>query len=103
MNGERPKIEIFEPFGAAFGMMKRILFRPFDYPNGLPPGSSGPNPQELPVDHTIDSFSVVKRIGIAIAILIARTAGHFQGGTLPRPKRRKAALIAQRYLLRNFR
>ena len=31
MNGERPKIEIFEPFGAAFELMKRILFQPFDF------------------------------------------------------------------------
>src|SRR5438477_8489692 len=30
MNGEQPKIEIFEPFGAAYEMMKRILFQPFD-------------------------------------------------------------------------
>jgi hypothetical protein len=30
MNGEQPKIEIFEPFGAAFEVMKRILFQPFD-------------------------------------------------------------------------
>jgi hypothetical protein len=31
MNGEQPKIEIFEPFGAAFEVMKRILFQPFDF------------------------------------------------------------------------
>lgn len=31
MNGNQPKIEIFEPFGAAFEMMKRILFQPFDF------------------------------------------------------------------------
>lgn len=31
MNGEQPKIQIFEPFGAAFEMMKRILFQPFDF------------------------------------------------------------------------
>ncbi len=30
MNGNAPKIEIFEPFGAAFELMKGILFRPFD-------------------------------------------------------------------------
>ena len=30
MNGEQSKIEIFEPFGAAFELMKRILFQPFD-------------------------------------------------------------------------
>src|SRR5215831_6308461 len=30
MNGEQPKIEIFEPFGAAFEWMKKVLFRPFD-------------------------------------------------------------------------
>jgi hypothetical protein len=31
MNGEQPKIEIFEPFGAALELMKRILFQPFDF------------------------------------------------------------------------
>jgi hypothetical protein len=31
MNGDKPKIEIFEPFGDAFEMMKRILFQPFDF------------------------------------------------------------------------
>lgn len=31
MNGDQPKIEIFEPFGAAFELMKRILFQPFDF------------------------------------------------------------------------
>jgi hypothetical protein len=31
MNGEQTKIEIFEPFGAAFEWMKRILFQPFDF------------------------------------------------------------------------
>jgi hypothetical protein len=31
MNGNQPKIEIFEPFGAAFEVMKRILFQPFDF------------------------------------------------------------------------
>ena len=30
MNGEQPKVEIFEPFGVAFEMMKKILFQPFD-------------------------------------------------------------------------
>lgn len=35
MNGEQPKIEIFEPFGAAFEMMKRILFQPFDFAKWL--------------------------------------------------------------------
>jgi hypothetical protein len=30
MNGDKPKIEIFEPFGDAFEAMKRILFQPFD-------------------------------------------------------------------------
>jgi hypothetical protein len=30
MNGNEPKIEIFEPFGAAYEVMKTILFRPFD-------------------------------------------------------------------------
>jgi len=30
MNGDPPKIEIFEPFGAAFELMRSILFRPFD-------------------------------------------------------------------------
>jgi hypothetical protein len=31
MNGEQPKIEIFEPFGVAFEWMKKILFQPFDF------------------------------------------------------------------------
>jgi hypothetical protein len=31
MNGDQPKIEIFEPFGAALEVMKRILFQPFDF------------------------------------------------------------------------
>lgn len=30
MNGEQPKVEIFEPFGDAYAMMKKILFQPFD-------------------------------------------------------------------------
>jgi hypothetical protein len=30
MNGNQPKIEIFAPFGAAYELMKAILFRPFD-------------------------------------------------------------------------
>ncbi|MEN3370857.1 MAG: hypothetical protein V7609_3000 [Verrucomicrobiota bacterium] len=30
MNGHETKIEIFEPFGAAYEVMKTILFRPFD-------------------------------------------------------------------------
>ena len=30
MNGEQPKIQIFDPFGAAYELMKRILFQPFD-------------------------------------------------------------------------
>jgi hypothetical protein len=30
MNGARPKIEIFKPFGEAFELMNKILFRPFD-------------------------------------------------------------------------
>jgi hypothetical protein len=30
MNGTEPKIEIFQPFGNAFELMKKILFRPFD-------------------------------------------------------------------------
>src|SRR5438034_6803059 len=30
MNGSEPKIEIFKPFGEAFELMKKILFRPFD-------------------------------------------------------------------------
>jgi hypothetical protein len=29
MNGTEPKIEIFAPFGAAFELMKKILFQPF--------------------------------------------------------------------------
>jgi hypothetical protein len=35
MNGEQPKIEIFAPFGAAFELMKRILFQPFDFTKWL--------------------------------------------------------------------
>lgn len=35
MDGEQPKIEIFEPFGAAFETMKRILFQPFDFTKWL--------------------------------------------------------------------
>jgi hypothetical protein len=35
MNGEQPRIEIFEPFGAAFEVMKRILFQPFDFAKWL--------------------------------------------------------------------
>src|ERR1044071_9204152 len=31
MNANQPKIEIFEPFGAAYELMKRILFQPFDF------------------------------------------------------------------------
>jgi hypothetical protein len=30
MNGTQPNIEIFEPFGKAFELMKKILFQPFD-------------------------------------------------------------------------
>ncbi len=30
MNGSGPKIEIFKPFGEAFELTKKILFRPFD-------------------------------------------------------------------------
>jgi hypothetical protein len=30
MNGNEPQIEIFKPFGEAFELMKKILFRPFD-------------------------------------------------------------------------
>lgn len=35
MNGDQPKIEIFEPFGAAFELMKKILFQPFDFAKWL--------------------------------------------------------------------
>ena len=35
MNGEQPKIEIFEPFGAAYKLMKKILFQPFDFQKWL--------------------------------------------------------------------
>lgn len=31
MNGDQPKIEIFAPFGAAFEVMKRVLFQPFNF------------------------------------------------------------------------
>jgi len=30
MNGAKPKIEIFKPFGEAFELMNKILFKPFD-------------------------------------------------------------------------
>src|SRR6266487_4264504 len=30
MNGNEPKIEIFKPFGEAFELTKKILFKPFD-------------------------------------------------------------------------
>jgi MFS family permease len=30
MNGAEPNIEIFRPFGAAFELMKKVLFQPFD-------------------------------------------------------------------------
>jgi MFS family permease len=30
MNGARPKVEIFKPFGEAFELTKKILFQPFD-------------------------------------------------------------------------
>jgi hypothetical protein len=35
MNGDQPKIEIFQPFGAAFELMKKILFQPFDFAKWL--------------------------------------------------------------------
>lgn len=35
MNGNEPKIEIFTPFGAAFELMKRMLFQPFDFKKWL--------------------------------------------------------------------
>lgn len=35
MNGSTPKIEIFAPFGAAYELMKTILFRPFDFKKWL--------------------------------------------------------------------
>ena len=35
MNGDQPKIEIFEPFGAAYELMKKILFQPFDFQKWL--------------------------------------------------------------------
>lgn len=35
MNGQQPRIEIFEPFGAALEMMKRTLFQPFDFAKWL--------------------------------------------------------------------
>lgn len=35
MNGTEPTIEIFKPFGEAFELMKRILFRPFDFKKWL--------------------------------------------------------------------
>jgi hypothetical protein len=35
MNGDKPKIEIFAPFGDAYEVMKRILFQPFDFAKWL--------------------------------------------------------------------
>jgi hypothetical protein len=35
MNGEAPKIEIFNPFGEAFERTKKMLFRPFDFKKWL--------------------------------------------------------------------
>jgi hypothetical protein len=35
MNGDQPRIEIFAPFGAAYELMKRILFQPFDFQKWL--------------------------------------------------------------------
>src|SRR5207244_12575298 len=35
MNGDEPKIEIFQPFGEAFELMKKILFQPFDFKKWL--------------------------------------------------------------------
>jgi hypothetical protein len=35
MNGDKTRIEIFAPFGAAFELMKKILFQPFDFTKWL--------------------------------------------------------------------
>lgn len=35
MNGVQPRIEIFKPFGDAFELTKKILFRPFDFKKWL--------------------------------------------------------------------
>jgi hypothetical protein len=35
MNGTKPKIEIFKPFGEAFELMKKILFQPFEFKKWL--------------------------------------------------------------------
>lgn len=35
MNGNETKVEIFAPFGAAFELMKKILFQPFDFKKWL--------------------------------------------------------------------
>jgi hypothetical protein len=35
MNGTESKIEIFKPFAEAFGLMKKILFQPFDFKKWL--------------------------------------------------------------------
>ncbi len=35
MNGSKPTIEIFKPFGEAFELMKKILFQPFDFKKWL--------------------------------------------------------------------
>src|SRR5437868_14532546 len=35
VNADEPKIEIFQPFGEAFELMKKILFQPFDFKKWL--------------------------------------------------------------------
>ena len=35
MNGSEPKIEIFKPFGEAFELMKKVLFKPFEFKKWL--------------------------------------------------------------------
>src|SRR5438552_17094327 len=35
MNGTKPKIEIFKPFGEAFELMKKVLFKPFEFKKWL--------------------------------------------------------------------
>jgi len=59
MNGTKPKIEIFKPFGEAFELMKKVLFKPFEFKKWLV-------------------------IGFAAFI-----AGHFGGGSFNFPSRGK--------------
>ena len=94
MNGDQPKIEIFEPFGAAYELMKRILFQPFDFGKWLVigfaaflsgawgngfhfnfPGGGDWNfrstsHQNLPASDSLPAWGIPLIIAIAIAVLI---------------------------------